>query len=107
MKQELENLKHIFSDHALSLMAVVILMMSSAATWAQAPQGIEHGTDAAGKPPYHIVVLIVDQRSYRLFAGSDYSLPAIDTLARQGVTFRNHYTASAMCSPSRAALLTG
>jgi arylsulfatase len=40
-------------------------------------------------------------------AGSDYSLPALDTIARHGVTFRNHYIAAAMCSPSRASFLTG
>ena len=45
--------------------------------------------------------------TYRLFAGDDYSLPCIDTIAHHGVTFRNHYIASAMCSPSQAAFLTG
>src|SRR5215470_5206713 len=60
-----------------------------------------------GKPAYNIIFVISDQRSYRLFAGDDYSLPALDTIARHGVTFRNHYIASAMCTPSRAAFLTG
>jgi arylsulfatase A-like enzyme len=51
--------------------------------------------------------VISDQKTYRLFAGDDYSLPGIDTIARHGVTFRDHYIASAMCSPSQAAFLTG
>jgi arylsulfatase A-like enzyme len=107
MKQRLENLKQTLIDHGLSIMTGIILIMSSGTTLAQPPQDSAYRNHAASKPPYNIVVLIVDQRSYHLFAGADYSLPAIDILARQGVTFRNHYTATAMCSPSRAALLTG
>jgi arylsulfatase len=61
---------------------------------------------AADKKP-NIVFIITDQRSYQLFAGADYSLPGLDTIARHGVTFRNHYISSAMCSPSRASFLTG
>src|SRR5499426_1230121 len=63
--------------------------------------------DASDKPPYNIVFLIVDQRTHRLLAGTDYSLPALDSIARHGVTFNNHYISSAMCSPSRASFLTG
>ncbi|MBV8331979.1 MAG: sulfatase-like hydrolase/transferase [Candidatus Eremiobacteraeota bacterium] len=55
----------------------------------------------------NIVFVIVDQLTYHLFAGNDYSLPALDAIARHGVTFRNHYIASAMCTASRAAFLTG
>lgn len=33
--------------------------------------------------------------------------PALDALARDGVTFRNHYTQCAPCGPARASLLTG
>jgi arylsulfatase len=61
----------------------------------------------AAKPPYNIVFVVVDQRAYRLFAGADYFLPAFQSIARHGVTFRNHYIASAMCSASRASFLTG
>jgi hypothetical protein len=53
-----------------------------------APEGQPVLTDA-GKPAYNIIFVISDQRSYRLFAGNDYSLPALDTIARHGVTFRN------------------
>ena len=46
-----------------------------------------------------MVFVISDQRSYRLFAEGDYTLPAFDAIARHGVSFNNHYIASAMCSP--------
>ena len=62
---------------------------------------------AAEKPPYNIIFIISDQRNYHLTATDDYTLPSIETIARHGVSFDNHYIAAAMCSPSRAAFLTG
>ena len=35
------------------------------------------------------------------------ALAPLDRLARQGIVFRNHYIASAMCTPSRAAIYSG
>jgi arylsulfatase len=93
-----------FLNHSLRLLAVVTTIFGN--TLAQAQQGQQVGMEA-GKPPYNIIFVISDQRTYRLFAGNDYSLPGIDAIARHGVTFRNHYIASAMCSPSRAAFLSG
>jgi arylsulfatase A-like enzyme len=84
----------------------IVTVLSLGVAFAHAPE-LPVRADAAGKPPYNIIFLIVDQMSYRLFAGADYSLPALDTIARRGITFRNDYIASAMCSPSRAAFLTG
>jgi arylsulfatase len=72
---------------------------------AQAPESQTAHT--GGKPPYNIVFIIVDQMTYRLLAGSDYSLPALDAIASHGVRFQNHYIGSAMCTPSRATFLTG
>jgi arylsulfatase len=40
-------------------------------------------------------------------AAPGYRTPALDRLAQQGITFRNHYIASAMCTPSRAAFFSG
>lgn len=59
------------------------------------------------KAPYNIVFIIVDQRVDRLLEASGYSLPAMEALAIRGVTFRQHYISSAMCSASRASFLTG
>jgi arylsulfatase len=101
-------------DRGLRPLAAMSLMMTFGCGIAQAqgytPRETQEGQSVltdAGKPAYNIIFVISDQRSYRLFAGKDYSLPAIDAIARHGVTFRNHYIASAMCTPSRAAFLSG
>jgi uncharacterized protein (TIGR03000 family) len=57
--------------------------------------------------PTNIIFVICDQETYHLTARDDYKLPARQALMRHGVTFRNHYIASAMCTASRAAFLTG
>jgi arylsulfatase len=62
---------------------------------------------AADKRPRNIIFVICDQETYHLTARDDYKLPAREALMRHGVTFRNHYFASAMCTASRAAFLTG
>src|SRR5690606_23728305 len=36
-----------------------------------------------------------------------YKTPNIDKIAKQGVQFTKYYSASPICSPSRAAILTG
>jgi uncharacterized protein (TIGR03000 family) len=61
----------------------------------------------SGKPPYNILFIICDQEAYRLFGQKDYKLPAREALKGRGVTFRNHYISSAMCTPSRASFFTG
>jgi arylsulfatase A-like enzyme len=61
----------------------------------------------AQEPPYNIVFIIVDQQTHQLLGGPDYTLPGTNKIAQNGVTFLNHYIASAQCSPSRATFLTG
>jgi arylsulfatase len=69
--------------------------------------GPKQAKPADGKRPYNILFVICDQEAYRLFAKGDYPLPAREALKRRGVTFRNHYIGSAVCTPSRALFLTG
>jgi len=88
------------------VIAVSLLFALSAATLAQ-ETGAADSSRLTAKPPYNIVFIIVDQRTYRLRARADYSEPSIDAIARHGVKFNNHYISSAMCSPSRASFLTG
>jgi len=62
---------------------------------------------ATHNTPYNIILIINDQETFRLLPAQQYHLPARDELHHRGVTFTNHYTAAAMCSPSRATFLTG
>jgi arylsulfatase A-like enzyme len=64
--------------------------------------------ESATKPAHpNILLVISDQESFHLNSPADYRLPAREELQRRGVTFLQHYTAASMCTPSRAALLTG
>lgn len=66
-----------------------------------------HPFNIAKKQPYNIILIISDQQAFHLQPAQGYHLPTHEELQRRGVTFNNHYTAAAMCSPSRAAFLTG
>jgi arylsulfatase A-like enzyme len=56
----------------------------------------------------NIVLVVLDDVGFAQLGcfGSDLETPAIDTLARNGLRFTNFHT-TALCSPTRAALLTG
>jgi arylsulfatase A-like enzyme len=61
------------------------------------------------RPP-NIVVILVDDMGHRDLGctGSTYfRTPHIDRLAKDGVRFTSAYAAAPVCSPTRAALLTG
>jgi arylsulfatase A len=60
------------------------------------------------RPP-NIVLIITDDLGFGDLKcyGSQFPTPNIDTLAQQGVQFTQYYSGSPVCSPSRAALLTG
>jgi len=55
------------------------------------------------------VILTDDQGrgDYSAFGTRDIQTPNMDRLFREGLTFRNFFANSCVCSPSRAALLTG
>ncbi|MHC4995308.1 MAG: sulfatase [Planctomycetota bacterium] len=58
----------------------------------------------------NVVVVLVDDLGWIDLScqGSDYYVtPNIDRLAREGVRFTNAYASCAVCSPSRAAIMTG
>ncbi len=66
-------------------------------------------TTALGAARPNIVLLLADDLGYQDVGcyGGPVKTPAIDRLARGGVRFTNFYSGCAVCSPSRATLLTG
>lgn len=65
---------------------------------------------AAESAAPNIVIILADDMGlgdYSAFGTKDISTPAIDRIAREGMTFRNFRANSCVCSPTRAALLTG
>lgn len=58
----------------------------------------------------NILFILIDDLGFKDLGcyGSDfYETPNIDKLAEKGVKFTNAYSASAVCSPTRASILTG
>lgn len=63
---------------------------------------------APARPP-NVVIIFCDDLGYGDLGcyGSKIRTPHIDRLAAQGIRFTNFYSGNPVCSPSRAALLTG
>lgn len=64
----------------------------------------------ASPAPLNVVLVLVDDLGWRDLGcqGSDlYETPRIDALAAEGVRFTQAYSNCPVCSPSRAAILTG
>ena len=67
-------------------------------------------TNARAKTPLNVVFILVDDLGWSDlgYAGSDfYRTPHVDDLAQQSLRFHNAYAAAPVCSPTRAAILTG
>src|SRR5687767_8075515 len=65
---------------------------------------------AAPQPLPNVILILADDLGWKDLAcyGSElYETPNIDALARDGVKFTQAYSACTVCSPTRAAILTG
>jgi arylsulfatase A-like enzyme len=63
-----------------------------------------------GARPPNILFLLADDLGYgdlSCYGRPDYRTPHIDRLAREGLRFTSNYTAAAVCTPTRVALMTG
>lgn len=67
------------------------------------------GPVAAATQPPNIIMILADDLGYGDIGayGSKILTPNIDQMAKEGVLFRHFYSASPVCSPARAALITG
>ena len=67
------------------------------------------GVAAAGQRP-NVVILLADDLGIQdlgCFGRREHRTPHLDRLAAEGARFTQAYAAASVCSPSRAALLTG
>ncbi len=81
--------------------APFIAMLASSLVFSQA---------CRAEPHPNIVVILADdlgRGDYSAFGTPDLRTPHIDRLFREGMTFDNFYANSPVCSPTRAALMTG
>lgn len=69
---------------------------------------------SSGKPrreqPPNIVLITIDDLGWAdlgCYGSNYYETPNLDRLATQGMLFTNAYASAAICSPTRAALMTG
>ncbi|MBN2059604.1 MAG: sulfatase-like hydrolase/transferase [Deltaproteobacteria bacterium] len=65
---------------------------------------------SAPERPPNIVLIFTDDQGYAdlgCYGAQGFSTPNIDRLAQEGMRFTDFYVASPVCTPSRAALLTG
>ncbi|SHF49781.1 arylsulfatase [Arenibacter palladensis] len=64
--------------------------------------------ESAKKP--NVILILADDLGYSdisSYGSEDVETPNLDLLAKKGLRFTNYHTGASICSPSRAALLTG
>jgi len=72
--------------------------------------GVSFAAPGAAQNPLNILLIYVDDLGYGDLASYGHPVlktPNLDRLAKEGLRLTNHYAPSALCSPSRAGLLTG
>jgi arylsulfatase len=80
--------------------AVALLLLASCAG----------GPTADGARPPNIVIILTDDQGYAdvgCFGAQGVRTPNLDRMAREGIRFTDFYVAQAVCTASRAALMTG
>ncbi len=85
----------------LAVFACTVLVISSYATAA--------GQDKLKAKPKNVIYILTDDQRYDElgFMNPVINTPNMDRLAKEGVHFKNAFVTTALCSPSRASILTG
>jgi arylsulfatase A len=81
------------------LAAVAVILAAALPAAAQSP---------AKRP--NIVFILADDlgvNDLRCYGRAEHSTPTLDRLAKQGLRFQTAYSAASICSPTRAAIMTG
>ena len=86
----------------------LIVCAIAAAIVVSACRGTQNRAEAPGRP--NVLVILLDDLRWNApgYAGHPHvRTPQIDRIANEGVNFRNAFTTTSLCSPSRASLLSG
>ena len=92
----------ILSRFAQLLIVITAILMASACG-----EALENSAEA---PLPNIVLIFTDDQGYGdvgCFGATEFETPHLDRMAANGMRFTQFYSAQAVCSASRAALLTG
>jgi arylsulfatase A-like enzyme len=74
---------------------------------AQAQAPAKAPASVTARSGLNILYVFTDQQRYHAKWPKGLSLPGQERLQRTGTSFQNHYTSAAMCTSSRATMLTG
>lgn len=99
------NMKHLFPI----LLALIVVVASVAPLNATPPDRSSADRDKAGSRP-NFVVIFLDDLGYgdiSAFGATAIKTPNIDSIGRDGMVMTSWYAGQNVCTPSRAALLTG
>ncbi len=89
-------------------LSIITLCLACLSLCFQSCQNHDSKDKETNKP--NIVLIFIDDMGYAdvgCFGATDYQTPNIDRLANEGIRFTDFYASQAVCSASRASLLTG
>jgi arylsulfatase A len=97
-------------DRIIAVLAGSVVALSGCAGPGPDDSPETQGAAAEGRDRPNVVLILVDDLGWAdtgCYGSTYYETPNIDRLAAEGVRFTDGYAACAVCSPTRAAVMTG
>ncbi len=99
-----------FSVKKHQALALALIILGSAVCDAVGQQGPAESNQPASSGKPNVIYILADDLGYgdlSCYGQKKFQTPNIDRLASEGMKFTDHYSGRAVCSPSRACLMTG